>query len=833
MKKLLGSIFFGCLLFGVFSCAAPSSIPEGYVSVHFDTNTTLETNIINDQIVKAGSLIKEPAVVFPKNLEVNTAVSGWYLEKDFTNKWNFTSDVVTKNMTLYAKWADMLSISYYLKGSESPIWVINNAKAGDPLERHDELCDGYQFYGYFEDKECTVPFDLEKPLTENTTVYMYRGESLYLHANSIRRRFSMVAAGGSGSTTGQISEVKMDPSGLSCVDVNFGYSTSGDPYMLITNPQIDISHSQKVKIKFKNFGACTNLAFYWVSQYEDGSYAGNQRNDTEANSAHYLLNGFECYMSEDDPWIEREFDLSSKLNNGVSTWGNSVKLIRLRIQFSYISKNVLDTSNVIRIASIEGVNDDKYVGFKDSEAIKSMLKDDSEADIASASEAQKQNKGVIFPKNVSTISNLSSDYYVKTDGLLLYSSYGSDINRYFFDVSDQEIDASKFSYLTLKLRNYSYISSINVYVNTLDEESGKTSSNAVNAPLAIRMNRFGKINLNFYGKNNMSGIIQNFSILFNFNGVDNAILIESISIAENKHYQIPGFNFDDEEAAGFASNSDVELIHNRKLAATKFATNKTSTSISHELNYTLDVTPYSYLKFSYIKLSAGIDNVIVKIKIGDTYQEYEIALGDASSDEVVATFDLKATGVIQELEFDFTGIGEVDIRKVEFVLDGSTSWDVSNKSIFSRMLSDWAEPITYVDDQQAALFNNPSAVMRYYFGFLYKYEYRDYGNIPLKDKSSIYLIYKNLNSYGAPFVNIYAVNSDVDSDYDISVNESSPIINNGVFAIDKNMNDDSWKVAKIDIPSMYTTGNYYLSNFALGSVGGAELEFYIRGLVVL
>ena len=822
-------ILFGCSLINKES---KTITPEGYALVHFDTQTDLETNVIDDQTVKIGSFAKEPYVVCPKNLDVKQKISGWYEESSFQNKWDFTANPVTKNMTLYAKWVDMINISYYLKGSTSPIWVVNNASRGEPLELHDELCDGYEFYGYFSDKNCTVPFDLKAPLTEDTTVYMYRGETLHLNANSIKRRFNMMAAGGSGSTAGNISEVKLDPSGVSCVDVNFGYSTSADPYMVITNPQIDISKSQKLKIKFKNFGASTSLAFYWVSQYADGSYAGNVRYDTEANSAHYQLNGFECYMSEDDPWIEREFDLSEKFTYGISTWANSVTLIRLRIQFGYISRNIHDTSNIIRIASIDAISDDKNVGFKDSNIVSNMLVNDSESELISASNAQVQNQGVIFPKNRDLISNTVAKYYVKKEGLLLYAEYGSDISRYVFNVSGQNIDANLFSFLSIRLRNYSYISSVNVYINTLNESTGRTVSNVMSAALAIRMNKFGVVDLNFYSKPNMSGIIQSFSIEFNYNGVDNAILLESMTIKENKSLQIPGFNFNDPRNAGFVSNSDVSVSLNKAQATSKFVANNSTSTISYVLDYTLDITPYSFMEFSYYKLKNGVNSLEISIKTNDAWQSYQVDLGDVSSELITAKFNLKDTGPVQEVKFVFSGAGELEISAIKFVLDEATSWDISDSNVYARMLGDWSEPIAYIEDQQAALFTTGSEHMRYYFGFSYDSGFRNFGNICLENKTAIYLIYKNMNSYGTPFINVYAVDSNTEQDYLTSYNEVSPFISNATFNIEKNMDDRSWKVAKIDIPSSYAKSNYYLSNFALGSLNFEPLEYYIRGIVV-
>ena len=369
----------------VFSCENKSNkSDDDLLTVHFETCTKLETNLIPDQKVEAGSLIDEPAVVTPMDDKLGIKITGWYLEKKYNHKWDFLFDTVSKDMTLYAKWAETITINYYLKGSTSPIWTVNNAAKGEPLERHDELCDGYTFLGYYSDPNCTVPFDMDKALEDTTSVYLYRGETMSYNAAAIKRRYAMHAAGGSGSREGNISKVQVGEDGISYVDVNFGYSTTADPYMKTTNPQIDISKSQKVGIRFKNLGHAESMSFYCVSKYANGNYSSNVMYESEDNCVHVHLNDNEIDMSEDDPWINKVVDLSSKTTSGVSGWGNSVTMVSLRIQFEYVSKNDHDTSNIVRFAEIYGISDDTHVGFKDSEEVKALLHDDTRDEINTA-----------------------------------------------------------------------------------------------------------------------------------------------------------------------------------------------------------------------------------------------------------------------------------------------------------------------------------------------------------------------------------------------------------------------------------------------------------------
>jgi uncharacterized repeat protein (TIGR02543 family) len=55
---------------------------------------------IADAIVNAGGLLTQPAAPTKES----TPFAGWYREASLETPWNFTSDTVTQNITLYAKW---------------------------------------------------------------------------------------------------------------------------------------------------------------------------------------------------------------------------------------------------------------------------------------------------------------------------------------------------------------------------------------------------------------------------------------------------------------------------------------------------------------------------------------------------------------------------------------------------------------------------------------------------------------------------------------------------------------------------------------------------------
>ena len=807
-------------------------IDDGKIVVHFDACTELETNIIPDQRLNKGDLVEEPAVVTPMDNTQNMKVTGWYQESSYQNKWDFLNDRVEENMTLFAKWADTITINYFLKGSQTPIWTVANAARGEPLELHDELCDGYKFFGYFEDSDCTIPFDLSKPLESATNVYMYRGETVQYSPAAIKRRFGMYAATGTGSIEGNISKVQEDADGTPYVEINFGYSTSADPFMRTTNPQIDVSKSQKIGLKFKNFGKAASVAIYWISKYANGGYSSGANYECEANCVHARLADNERNMSETDEWVDKVIDLSAKTYCGVSGWGNSVTMISMRIQFEYVCEDSHDLTNVVRLASIYGISDDTHVGFKDSEEIREMLHRDSDEEINNAKAGQTQNRGVIFPLNEDCVLEESSTNYMKKDGILLYSTYDTDINKFTFDVSSQNIDASQFSYVTIKMKNLSYVQSLLINVVTISPTTGKSTSNNASVALTTRMSDKDIFTTNLYGKTNIVGIVKSFSINFSVNGVDNAMLLESITLSENQPFQIPGFNFDDAGTAGFVSNETVTLNHNKTLKATVFNVSSNG-AVSTHLDYDYDTVAYSYISLKYYMTDAGI----TAVKVNITYKNGET--GSYTFDNLVVdnnlqtiTLSLEEEGSISDVSLDFTGAGVIVISEIRFDLDELNSCDLSSVNVFNTFLPDWATPLSYADDKQATLFSAANGYARYYFGYLQKQGKREGANICLDGKQKVYVIYQNQKPSCGLFLNVYVVDKRTNTEYLTAISELAPIMDNAQFDLSMNMDKRSWKVAATTIPAQYCNENYYISNIGFGSSYSADNTFYLRGFVV-
>ena len=95
---------------------------------------------------------------------------GWFTDKDYTKSYDFATPV-TDDITLYAKWTinsynvTFNSMGGSLVASQNVDHNTATVKPADPTKT------GYTFDGWFTDKDCTVAYDFNAPVTDNITLY--------------------------------------------------------------------------------------------------------------------------------------------------------------------------------------------------------------------------------------------------------------------------------------------------------------------------------------------------------------------------------------------------------------------------------------------------------------------------------------------------------------------------------------------------------------------------------------------------------------------------------------------------------------------------------------
>ena len=90
---------------------------EKYFVVTFNLNGENVVGSINPVLVKPSEKVGKPNTDEITNGEL--ILSGWYKEATCENVWDFETDTVTSNLTLYAKWEEAAELFYEIKFGEN------------------------------------------------------------------------------------------------------------------------------------------------------------------------------------------------------------------------------------------------------------------------------------------------------------------------------------------------------------------------------------------------------------------------------------------------------------------------------------------------------------------------------------------------------------------------------------------------------------------------------------------------------------------------------------------------------------------------------------------
>ncbi|MFJ7650124.1 InlB B-repeat-containing protein, partial [Lysinibacillus sp. NPDC097279] len=134
-------------------------------TVNFDVNGG---SLVPNQTVAHG----EKATVPPAPTEAGYTFEGWYTDDEGTNQYDFSTNVITANTTLYAKWKPLkYTVSFEVNGGSlvPNQTVAHGEKATVPPVPTKA---GYTFEGWYTDDEGTNQYDFtNNVVTANTTLY--------------------------------------------------------------------------------------------------------------------------------------------------------------------------------------------------------------------------------------------------------------------------------------------------------------------------------------------------------------------------------------------------------------------------------------------------------------------------------------------------------------------------------------------------------------------------------------------------------------------------------------------------------------------------------------
>lgn len=840
-----------------FACGALSSCeffnqePEVKTTavVSFDVNTDLQTNSVKNKTVTIGKRVSKPGAYIVEDNPTNLQVYGWYTTADCTTQWDFKNDRVQEDMTLYAKWVELKEVNYYVNGE---FLKTENAFKGDLIKEDAMLVEGFKYLGTYVDEEFTQAYDYATPVSETMNIYLKRSEGIYLTDMEEEGQLSsgkltdyLAAYVGSytladeskgvgAAEEGWVEERKIitnyesGPVEENCTYVNFGYTPLiADPFVEISRG-FDIRGSQTIRIYFKNLGSADRLTMYFTAMLDVDNGVYSETGATYSaefcfNNAHrseLLLSDDMKNMDESDEWVYLDFNLHEIYKYGYSIWGTSPYLGAIRLEANYTSKNADDWSNEFLIKAIEGLPE--TIEVKDSEQITQIYNDGANTtaeELKAVSDAQASiDNGFVFPKDGALAGDVTgeAELCVSKDGLLFKASneIACRENNEFtsgFSVVVPEgkaIDLENLTTFNIKLRNYGYAKRLIVYVYNDEGVPVKTEFE-----INPRMSESKNYSVNLFGEFGMYGNLTRVEVLYESLGVDNLLLVESISFTEFVPYDTVGINFNDKFFYGFTSTSDVSLSYDGKNSGTKFTVAKDgATLVSPDKTYEATNDGYANAVLTYVlPRTSDITAVNVQFKVngefGSNYR-YELDLDVRNKVASISLpFALAERGMVQALKLSFEGTGEIILKEIGYTVnEDSLPYYKSYASIFNAW-QDWLSTGTsyeYDAILKASILKKADTASMLssslYIGFTTPNGYLSIPhttyNVPVVETTVIKIVYQNKTNVNtmnvwAGWANKYDGNPDTDGYPQYEVN--------GV-EIDCNMADYEWSTLVIELP---------------------------------
>ena len=163
-----------------------------YWDVDFDINKDISVNIDSQTIIHNGKATN-PSYTYTQN---DDTFLGWYKDRYSLEKWNFNSDKVTADRTLYGGWQSI--VDSYVPDTSIPddeynyydpdffpktyaVFFDSNYEGGPIIERNitennivrapSMTRSGYRLVNWFSDRTLTTPFNFETPINSSFTLY--------------------------------------------------------------------------------------------------------------------------------------------------------------------------------------------------------------------------------------------------------------------------------------------------------------------------------------------------------------------------------------------------------------------------------------------------------------------------------------------------------------------------------------------------------------------------------------------------------------------------------------------------------------------------------------
>jgi uncharacterized repeat protein (TIGR02543 family) len=128
------------------------------------------------QVVASGGRVTEPAAP----AQTGYVFDGWHREAEGTTVWNFAGDTVAANITLYARWIRVWTVTFNSRegSSVSPVTgVANGGRIAKP--EPDPVRDGYGFTGWLKDAAGTELWNFDEDTVAGNIILYARWTTMH------------------------------------------------------------------------------------------------------------------------------------------------------------------------------------------------------------------------------------------------------------------------------------------------------------------------------------------------------------------------------------------------------------------------------------------------------------------------------------------------------------------------------------------------------------------------------------------------------------------------------------------------------------------------------
>lgn len=179
MKKILTITILLILTVGLFvSCNADVAEkllkPKKDSTVSAIYTVTFDMQDHGEPIEQMRNVPSGAKITAPETPEtIGYIFDGWYKEDTCTNAWNFDTDKVTADITLYAKWTQTFTVTFDMNDYGEQINPITNVQCGTTIDSpKDPTEENYTFLGWYKEEECETKWDFDKDtVTNDITLY--------------------------------------------------------------------------------------------------------------------------------------------------------------------------------------------------------------------------------------------------------------------------------------------------------------------------------------------------------------------------------------------------------------------------------------------------------------------------------------------------------------------------------------------------------------------------------------------------------------------------------------------------------------------------------------